>query len=302
MTPPRVLALAAVLGFLPLVPAPAQQPDQYDQSGVPIEELPTDPKLAKVVLIAGNATPTVKVGEHEYFAGMALMMKMLKQTPGVAPVLARDGWPKKPETLAGAKAVVIFAEGGKVHPALQGDRLTQLQKLADAGVGVAHLHSAIDYPKDLGERVKGFSGAVFEPGYSQRAHWVTTFDKFPDHPTCRGVTPFTIDDGWLYKLRFVPEMKGVTPLLRTLPPKSPVGKFTDDDGIVGWAYDRPGGGRSFAFTGCHIHASFGMDGFRRFITNGILWAARQDIPAGGAPVALDPADLKRNFDKRPAKK
>ena len=60
----------------------------------------------------------------------------------------------------------------------------------------------------------------------------------------------------------MPERKGVTPLLRTLPPKAPAGKFTDDDGIVGWAYERPGGGRSFAFTGCHIHASFGLDGFR----------------------------------------
>jgi hypothetical protein len=302
MTPLRCLASAAILGLLAVLPTPAAQPDPFDQSGVPVEELPTDAKLAKIVLIAGNATPTTKSGEHEYFAGMALVVKMLKQSPGVAPVLARDGWPKKLETLAGAKAVVIFAEGGKVHPALQGDRLTQLQKLADAGAGVVHLHSAIDYPKDLGERVKAFSGAVFEPGYSQRAHWVTTFDKFPDHPVCRGVTPFKIDDGWLYKLRFVPEMKGVTPLLRTLPPKVPTGKFTDDDGIISWAYDRPGGGRSFAFTGCHLHESWGLDGFRRFIVNGILWSAGQDIPPGGAPVVLDPADLKRHFDKRPAKK
>ena len=39
------------------------------------------------------------------------------------------------------------------------------------------------------------------------------FTTFPEHPVCRGVTPFTVNDGWLYKLRFVPGMKGVTPLL-----------------------------------------------------------------------------------------
>jgi hypothetical protein len=67
-------------------------------------------------------------------------------------------------------------------------------------------------------------------------------------------------------------------------------------------YERPGGGRSFAFTGCHLHESWGLDGFRRLIVNGILWSAGQDIPQGGAPVVLDPADLKTNLDRKPAKK
>jgi hypothetical protein len=47
-------------------------------------------------------------------------------------------------------------------------------------------------------------------------------------------------------------MKGVTPLLRTVNPKS-----KDDpkanDAIISWAYDRPEGGRSFVFTGGHLH-------------------------------------------------
>jgi len=295
------LALAFLTVTLIVPSARPADPDPFDQSGVPIEELPTDPKLAKIVLIAGPAATKLKSGEHEYFAGCALLAKMLKQAPGVFPVIARDGWPTKAETLVGAKAVVLFVEGGDVHAALKGDRVKELQKLADAGAGIVHLHSAIDYPKDLGDRVRMLAGAAWEKGYSQRAHWVSAFDAFPDHPVCRGVTSFKIDDGWLYKLRLVSEMKGVTPLLRTANPKAK-SKPDDTETIVAWAYDRPGGGRSFSFTGCHLHESLAQDGYRKFLVNGILWAAAQDIPAGGAPVKLDPSELNRHLDRKPAKK
>jgi hypothetical protein len=289
-----------LLAGLLLIPFAVQAADPFDQSGVPIEELPTDPKLAKIVLIAGPVNKA-KSGEHEYFAGCALLAKMLRQTPGVAPVVARDGWPKKPETLAGAKAVVLFFEGAETNEVLKADRAAQLAKLADAGVGIVHLHSAIDYPKDFHDRAKAWAGAVWEKGYSQRAHWVATFDTFPDHPTMRGVTPFKIDDGWLWKLRFVPDLKGVTPLLRTESPKAKE-KLAEPGTVISWAYERPGGGRSFAFTGCHLHESWGLDGFRTLIVNGILWSAGQEVPSGGAPVKLDRAELMLHLDKKPAAK
>ena len=62
-----------------------------------------------------------------------------------------------------------------------------LQKLADAGVGFVNLHQIIDVPKALGDRVRGWSGAAWEQGYSQRAHWIDEFQTFPQHPTTRGV-------------------------------------------------------------------------------------------------------------------
>ena len=270
--------------------------DPFDQSAVPIEEQPNDPKANKIVLIAGNGSPKLKTGEHEYLAGVAILAKLLKQTPGVAPVIVRDGWPKKPETLKGAKAVVLFLEGGDVHTALKADRFEQLAKLAEQGVGIVSLHSAIDYPKDFGERVRGWSGACWEKGYSQRAHWVAEFKTFPDHAICQGVTPFKIDDGWLFKLRFAEGMKGVTPLLKTQPLKSTM-KLTDADTVISWAYEGAHN-RGFAFTGCHLHESLQHEGYRRYLTNGILWAAHLDIPKDGAPVALEANDLKRYLDKR----
>jgi len=250
----RHLLLSVCVLLLGLLsPLPAAEPGAKSPSGVSLEEQPGDPKLVKVVLVAGSNY--YKPGEHEYVAGCSTLLDLLRQTPGVFPVLALD-WPKKPETFAGARAVVFFFDGGDKHAVLKADHLAQVQKLAVAGVGLVHLHQAIDYPRDLGERARGWMGAAWEQGFSQRAHWVAEFKTFPDHPVCRGVTPFSIDDGWLYKLRFVAEMKGVTPLLRTVSPKAPADQKPGAEAIVSWVYERPGGGRSFTFTGCHLHDSF----------------------------------------------
>ena len=62
-------------------------------AGVKVEENPTDPEATKIVLIAGSNY--FKPGEHEYIAGCAALADLLKQTPGVAPVLAID-WPQSP--------------------------------------------------------------------------------------------------------------------------------------------------------------------------------------------------------------
>src|SRR5436190_18582922 len=84
-----LLAGGAVWG---LSLATAADDDPYDQSGVPLEVEPKDPKAIKIVLVAGRQSHGP--GDHEFFAGSALLMKMLKQTPNVAPVMVRDGWPK----------------------------------------------------------------------------------------------------------------------------------------------------------------------------------------------------------------
>jgi trehalose utilization protein len=286
---------APLLGLLVAFACHAADPAPKLPAGFAVEEAPKDPKAAKVVLIAGSSY--LKPGEHEYVGGCAVLMDLLRQTPGVAPVLAID-WPKKPETLDGARAVVFFLDGAEKHAVLKGKRMEEVQKLADAGAGLVFLHQAIDLPKDFGERLRGMAGAAWEKGYSQRAHWVAEFTTFPDHAVTRGVTPFKIDDGWLYKLRFVPGMKGVTPLARTVSPKA-AAKKAGDEAVVGWAFER-GKGRSFTFTGCHLHRSFAEEGYRRFLVNGILWSAGLDIPAAGAPVAIDASTLDRYLVKRPA--
>jgi hypothetical protein len=67
---------------------------------------------------------------------------------------------------------------------------------------------------------------------------------------------------------------------------------------VAWAFDRADGGRSFGFTGAHFHRNWGDENFRRLVVNAILWSAKVDVPADGARVELDPADLKKNLDRK----
>jgi len=283
-------ALAFVLALL-AAPAPVQ-----DRSDVPLEVEPADASAAKIVLLAGSFSKGG--GEHEYFAGSALFLKLLKQTPGVAPVMAAEGWPKNEKILDGAKSVVFFMDGGGKQPFLTPERLEKIEKLAARGVGIVHLHQVIDYPKTHVERVLPWLGGVWVPQVSARGHWDGDFKDFVEHPVTRGVTPFKENDGFLYKLRFVEGLKGITPLLRT----SPKGDLKGTDDIVAWAYARPDGGRSFVFTGGHLQESWGLEGMRRFVANGILWSAGLEVPPGGAPVALEPDALKQHLDPKPPPK
>ncbi len=285
---PVLFVLVSVFGSA--IPLRSEEPGA-------IEVLPSDPKLSKIVLIAGSNA--FKPGEHEYVAGCAVLRELLNQSPGVAPVLALD-WPKKPETLAGAKSVVFLFDGGDKHQLLAADRMAQVRKLADEGVGFVGLHQFVDVPKGLGDRMRDLMGAAWEKGHSQRAHWVYKYATFAEHPTSRGVTPFEIDDGYLFKLRFVPEMHGVTPLLRTVSPKAASQELTDE-AIVAWLYQRANGGRSFTFTGTHLHVSLAEEGYRRFLVNSILWTAGVEIPKSGAPVSLTADGLNKYLKNVPTK-
>jgi hypothetical protein len=285
-----------LLALLALSPAEGLAAPQ-DRAGVPLEVDSSDPTLTKIVVLAGGFSRGG--GEHEYFAGSVVLFNLLKQTPGVFPVLAAEGWPKNEKIFDNAKAVVFYMDGGGKQSILQGDHLEKIEKLAAKGVGIVHLHQIIDYPKTATDRLLPLIGGVWVPGAGARGHWDGDFSGFVEHPITRGVAPFKENDGFIYKLKFLDDLKGITPLLRTTPPKGTL-KGTED--IVSWAFQRPDSGRSFVFTGCHLHSSWGLEPMRRFVTNGILWSAGLEVPAGGAPVAFDAADLKLHLDPVPAKK
>lgn len=275
--------------------------DPYDQSAVPIEVQPNEPGLAKIVLVAGRQSHGP--GEHEFFAGCAVLMKLLQESPGMFPVMARDGWPKDSKTFENAKAVVFFMDGGGGHPIIQKNHMEEVQKLIDSGAGFVNLHYAVEYPKQHGEQILNWLGGYYETGYSINPHWKAEIRALPDHPITRGVKPFSIQDEWYYNIRFSPDMKGVTPILKATPPDNTRGtpeakKHPGREEILAWAFDRADGGRSFGFTGAHFHRNWGDPNFRRLVVNSILWSAKIDVPKDGAKVDLAPADLKMNLDRK----
>src|SRR5687767_9205317 len=108
---------------------------------------------ARIVLIAGR--PSHGPGMHEHRAGSMLLQKALSGHPGVTVDVFTNGWPTKTvdeklvddhAALDGAAAIFIYADGGKGHPALQGDRLKVLDGLAATGVGLGFAHYAVEVP------------------------------------------------------------------------------------------------------------------------------------------------------------
>ncbi len=288
--------------ILLLCAAPADAaPDPFDQSTVPLEVDSTDPARAKIVLLAG--APSNKSGQHEYFAGCALLMDWLKSQPGVWPVMARDGWPKNEAVFKGARAVVYFGDGGGKQPFVDPARWATFSKLMDAGAGFVLLHQAVDFPAGPdAAKVSGWLGGIFHGDIGCRGHWDMDLKPTGDHPVLRGVKPFAAPaDGWLYNLHFAG--KGVTPLLvGAVPDKSrttaDAKKHVGRDEVIAWATQRPSGGRGFAFTGADLHKSWGYESQRRMVINGILWSAGLDVPAAGAVVPIEPGALQKNLDKK----
>jgi hypothetical protein len=297
----NTLALTLALLFSATL-AHAAEINPYDQSQVPLEVDAAPPGSAKVVLLAGSLSN--KTGQHEYFAGCALLMKWLKATPGVYPVMAREGWPKNEKIFDSAKTIVMYMDGGTKQPFLEPAKWAVLKKAMDAGAGLVMLHQVVDFPKGPDESILAWAGGVWRSDIGARGHWDMDFKTIPNHPIMTGVKPFAAPgDGWLYNLHFAEGMKGVTPLLAgTVPDKSRTSadakKYNGRDEVVAWAYERPNGGRGFGYTGVDLHSAWGIESNSRMVVNGILWTAKVNIPAGGAKVSLEADDLKRNLDDK----
>jgi hypothetical protein len=276
--------------------------DPYDQSKVPLEVQPSNPSLTKIVLVAGRQSHGP--GDHEFFAGCAILMKLLQQTPGVFPVMARDGWPKDEDrTFQGARAVVYYMDGGNNHPVIQRGHMDVVKKQIDAKAGFVNLHYAVEYPRQVNDRILPWLGGYYETGYSINPHWDADFKQLPEHPITRGVRPFKIRDEWYYNIRFAPGMKGVTPILKATPPDATrrteaAKQYPGREEICAWAFERENGGRSFGFTGGHTHKNWGDENFRRLVVNAILWSAGIEVPQEGAKVELSVADLNTNLDRK----
>jgi len=292
--------LLPVLSLALFTAAPLMaEADPYDQSGVPLEVDTTDSKLTKIVIIAGSKSHGP--GDHEFFAGCAILMDMLKQTPGVFPVMARDGWPKNEAILKGAKSIVLYMDGRGGHPVNK--KLDVLKPLMADGVGWVNIHYAVDYTKETGATVIDWMGGFYDAEISINPHWVANFGTLPEHVITRGVKPFEIKDEWYYNMRWKADPAGLTNILTATPPDN-TRKTADSAAhpgrpeVTAWAYDRPNGGRGFGFTGGHYHKNWANDDFRRLVVNAILWSAKVDVPKDGAPVKLAPEAMNRNLDDK----
>ena len=232
-----------------------------------------------IVLIAGK--PSHPSGMHEFRAGCLLLKKCLEDVPGLTTVVYSNGWPREANALERADAVVIYADGGAGHPAIQGDHRQILGDLAQKGVGLGFMHYGVEIPStNGGPEFLQWVGGYYEHLYSANPMWSPDFKKFPTHPITRGVKPFSNRDEWYFNMRWRPDERdndasstgaararsaAITPILVATPsdevrrgpyvyPKGPYPHIVEASGreeTMMWAYERPEGGRGFGFTGGH---------------------------------------------------
>jgi hypothetical protein len=277
----------------------------------------------RIVLIAGR--PSHPAGMHEFRAGSMLLQKALSGVPGIAAQVYTNGWPAKTvngatvdddAALDGADAVLIYSDGGKGNPAIQGGRMKVIDALAARGVGLAFAHYAVEVPAGVaGDAMHRWIGGYYETNFSVNPMWAPPIESLPTHPVTRGVKPFATHDEWYFNMRWTPDASAarrVTPILVAKPsdavrngpyvsPRGPYPHIVADKGraeTMMWVYERPDGGRSFGFTGGHTHTNWGDVNQRRVMLNALLWIAKVEVPAGGVTDTITAADLTTNLDPK----
>ena len=244
----------------------------------------------QIVFIHGKASHGY--GGHAYGPAFRMLARILNENvSAVNAVVIQDD--QDLAAMETADAIVLGSDGGRLVKSL-GDRL---EPLMDKGVGLACIHYTVDPtdPKAV-KRLIDWIGGSYERHWSVNPHWEAEFKSFPDHAASRGLKPFKSHDEWYYHMRFAEDMKGVTPILSAVPPEAtrqrPDGAHSGNPAVrarsgmaevVGWVYERPGGGRGFGFTGMHTHWNWAQDSFRKSVLNAIVWIAGADVPEDGIP-------------------
>lgn len=261
----------------------------------------------RIVLFAGPKEHGAP-GRHEYEKDLRELAWLLEHSGAARPVRTEVIVGQKPRDLAmleNADAIVIDGNGdwlkqetGAIFPQYAGtDGLTYdadtmaalkgfdaLLKRRKTGLIVFHYTMWVD--NRVGRNyMNDWLGGVWIPYLSHNP--VDTWTITPisaKHEILRGVKPWSPREE-MYSRYFLPDNRGRTELLNAKPATATNGT----GGPVAWAYTRPGGGRSMVWGGNDFHDNMHLfPQQRRFLVNGILWAAGVEVPRNGANDQMPP--------------
>jgi type 1 glutamine amidotransferase len=235
---------------------------------------------AKILFIGTN--PDHPYGSHMYMHTCGVLAQCAELTPGVETVVS-NGWPADTAKLNGVKAIVLYTNPA-AELLLDAPHRDDFDRLMKSGVGLVTIHWASTVKEDnldrLGPAWLGYLGGSWVSNVGLSGGKSTLKQLLPDHPICRGWSEYEIDDEYY-----------LNPIIKDARPFLQVREKEGKEVIVGWVYERPGGGRSFATTLGHPYRNFQREPFRRMLANAILWSAGLDVPDAGAPVALSEESL-----------
>ncbi|MHC4177053.1 MAG: ThuA domain-containing protein [Planctomycetota bacterium] len=259
----------------------------------------SDRSAKKIVFVAGpkdHGSP----GAHEYEKDLQLLKKCLDTSPnveGITTQIVVGQIPKNIRELRGAAATVIHSSGDSnakethaVFPTHNRKspeatysktdlrRIGQLDRLMKRGVGIVILHYSliVENPRSR-DYLLDWIGGYHRSGQSQvKIDRSEAVPATPKHPILGGVGPWTTDHEYYFNQYFGKADKRVVPILTSMLPSDKPQRQ-----VIAWAVEREGGGRGFAFTGCHYHKNMQIDDYRRMLLNAIVWTAKVPVPKEG---------------------
>ena len=250
------------------------------------DQVPSKPR-AKRLLLLGQRADTHPRTTHEYMAGVRLVARMLQDRGNIQVIIvqADSPWEEGPELLNGADGVFVYLTEGAKWICDDARRLAAFQQLSRRGGGISGLHWGLGTREAVSIEpfVSLFGGCHGGP---DRKFKVGEFRLEPSperHPITAGIAPFSVRDELYFALKFPESRQGLIPLLHAR------GSGVDD--VVAWAWERPGSGRSFGFTGLHYHENWNQLEYRRLIVQGILWTLQEQLPANGLSLEINQSDL-----------
>jgi type 1 glutamine amidotransferase len=163
--------------------------------------------------------------------------------------------------------------------------LREFDEIVKSGVGIVIFHYAL-WAENWAARgyYMNWLGGLWVQMCSRNPtdEWTMT-PLAPEHPVLRGIQPWTYRDE-IFSRFFLPDDPRRTDLVLGTPATNAVGPQ-----VAGWAYERADGGRSFVYGGVDFHDNMRTeDDYRRFLLNGIVWAAGLDVPESGVQAPVPP--------------
>ena len=259
------------------------------------------PVLAQKVLFLAGPRDHGFPGRHEYERDLRTLARSLESSTnleGVVTELRLGKLPQDPALLDGVSAIVIDSSSDRAadethplfppNPSTNGrgyDETTAAwlkaldERIARQKIGVVIFHYA-NWVENWRARdyVLNWTGGL----------WVQIGSKNPQddwkmdlrnkrHPILRGVKPWTYRDEIFCRF-LLPDDARRTNLVLATPRED---KFHVGPQFAAWAYQRDDGGRGFVFGGLDFRDNLARDNYRKFLLNGIAWAAHLEVPKRG---------------------
>ena len=240
----------------------------------------------KQVLVLGQKPDGHPPGTHEYMPGARVVKALLSGGDNIKVTISQadEPWAEGTKLIAKSDCIVLFVNEGGRFITDDPKRAKAFQSFAKRGGGLVVYHWGMGAKdaKLIAPFLKMFGGCHGGP---DRKYTVVKEAQFqvaaPSHPVMSGIQSFDLPfEEFYYKLKVPKAPQNWTALVQV----------SIEGGVetVGWAWERPDGGRSVGYSGLHFHVNWRHSQYQRLIAQAVLWTLKESIPKRGLQLQLDP--------------